>query len=195
MPIKIFTLKMNESGVFDDAEIHAFSQEFQVLNYHKDFFVYENVPTLAIFLEYRQKSPVHPTKQMFKERNAGRRSTTTTARKSDEATNKEPLTPNQEKLFETLRKWRNQRAIQEGRQPINVLLNAHLEDIVRLMPRSSGGLQQVSGIGPGKAGKYGPFILSILHNTPVEEIEVLPDGTIRVQETLPNADSENSNES
>lgn len=185
---------MNEQGIFDDTEIHTFTTERQVLNYHKDFFIHENAPVLSVFVEYRNKKLEHPTKQFFKERNAERRGTTTT-RKSDESTNKEPLTPNQEMLYETLRKWRNQRAIQDGRQPINVLLNAHLEDIVRLMPRSTAGLQKVSGIGPGKAGKYGPFILSILHNTPVEEIEVLEDGSIRVQETLPNADSENSNES
>ena len=181
---------MNDQGIFDDTEIHTFTTERQVLNYHKDFFIHENAPVLSVFVEYRNKKPEHPTKQFFKERNAERRgTTTTTTRTSDTTTEKEPLTPNQEMLYETLRKWRNQRAIQDGRQPINVLLNVHLEDIVRLMPRSTAGLQKVSGIGPGKAGKYGPFILSILHNTPVEEIEVLEDGSLKVKETPTNVES------
>lgn len=189
MPIKIFTLRMNEQGIFDDTEIHTFTTERQVLNYHKDFFIHDNTPVLSVFVEYRDKKPEHPTKQFFKERNANSKlETPTSSKKKNVPAEKEPLTPEQTKIFETLRKWRNQRAVQDGRQPINVLLNVHLEDIVRLMPRSTAGLQKVSGIGPGKAGKYGPFILSILHNTPVEEIEVLEDGSLKIKETLPNED-------
>jgi hypothetical protein len=31
MPFRVFTLQCNEDGVFDDAELHTFSQEHQVL--------------------------------------------------------------------------------------------------------------------------------------------------------------------
>ena len=63
---------------------------------------------------------------------------------------------------------------------MNVLHNAHLEDIVRLMPRSSNGLQKISGIGKAKSEQYGQEILTILHNTPANELIVL-DGNIQLK--------------
>ena len=150
MPLKIFTLQPDEDGVFDDRELNIFSKEFQVTSFFKDFYFHDNVPTMAIFIEYRPKKRVHSQKQYFKDQ------VKTPMKTKTEST---ALNSEEQKIFETLRKWRNQRAEQDGRPPMNVLHNAHLEDIVRLMPRSSNGLQKISGIGKAKSEQYGQIAI------------------------------------
>ena len=47
MPFRVFTLQCNEDGVFDDADLHTFSQEHQVLTCSKDFYFHRNEPKMV----------------------------------------------------------------------------------------------------------------------------------------------------
>lgn len=188
MPLRVLTIQMNEHGVFDDRELQEFSEKYQVTSFFKDLVVWNGIPTIAIFLEYRPKQKEHPVKQYFGYTQNERSSSVSSVRSSsnspqqDEPPTQRQFTPEQQSMYDLLRHWRNQRAIQESRPPMNILHNVHLADIVVLRPKSTHGLQQISGIGKNKANKYGPHILSILHNTPIEEITIREDGSLLVQE-------------
>ncbi len=64
--------------------------------------------------------------------------------------------------FEALRKWRSQKAREEGVPPYVIATNAELEAILESNPQSPGELSQVKGFGKAKASKYGREILQLL---------------------------------
>ena len=60
---------------------------------------------------------------------------------------------------------------------MNILHNVHLEDIVRLKPKTKQGLRKISGIGQVKSERYAADILALVHQTPVQEaIRVKEEG-------------------
>ena len=159
MPFRVFTLQCNEDGVFEDAELHTFSQENQVLTCSKDFYFHRNEPKMVVFVEYRPKKKkdyLHKPARMISPSNLTE-------------TGKLRLTPVQKNLYDALRKWRNQKGKKEGKPLMNILTNAQLEDIVRLMPRSIGDFRKISGIGEAKSKNYGEELLVLLHQTPASE--------------------------
>ena len=159
MPFRVFTLQCNEDGVFDDADLHTFSQENQVLTCSKDFYFHRNEPKMVVFVEYRPKKKkdfVHKPARMISPSNLTE-------------TGKLRLTPPQKKLYDALRNWRNQKGKQEGKPLMNILTNAQLEDIVRLMPQSVSDFRKISGIGEAKSKNYGEELLVLLHQTPASE--------------------------
>ena len=159
MPFRVFTLQCNEDGVFDDADLHTFSQEHQVLTCSKDFYFHRNEPKMVVFVEYRPKKKkdfVHKPARMISPSNLTE-------------TGKLRLTPPQKKIYDALRNWRNQKGRQEGKPLMNILTNAQLEDIVRLMPQSISDFRKISGIGEAKSKNYGEELLVLLHQTPASE--------------------------
>ena len=52
---------------------------------------------------------------------------------------------------------------------MNILTNAQLEDIVRLMPQSVSDFRKISGIGEAKSKNHGEELLALLHQTPASE--------------------------
>ena len=143
MPFRVCTLQCNEEGVFDDAELHAFSQEHQVLTCSKDFYMHHNEPKMVIFVEYRPKK----AKDFFQ------KPARMLSVPQMTETGKLQLIPEQKRLYDALRNWRNQKGRQEGKPLMNILTNAQLEDIVRLQPTSVTDFRKVSGIGEAKSKK------------------------------------------
>jgi hypothetical protein len=159
MPFRVFTLQCTEDGVFDDADLHTFSQEHQVLTCSKDFYFHRNEPKMVVFVEYRpkkKKSFIHKPARMGSPSNLTE-------------TGKLRLTPSQKNLYETLRNWRNQKGKQEGKPLMNIFTNEQLEDIIRLLPRSVADFRKISGIGQAKSQRYGAELLVLLHQTPASE--------------------------
>ncbi|WP_299431218.1 HRDC domain-containing protein [uncultured Meiothermus sp.] len=64
--------------------------------------------------------------------------------------------------FETLRKWRSQKAKEEGVPPYAVATNAELQAILEVNPQNQEELRQVKGLGKSKVNKYGQEILKLL---------------------------------
>ena len=65
-------------------------------------------------------------------------------------------------LFETLRRWRLERARAESVPPYVVASDRTLRAVARLRPRDLAELEQAHGIGPAKAGRYGTELLSLV---------------------------------
>ena len=71
------------------------------------------------------------------------------------------LTPEQQLLDTQLRAWRKAEAERIGLPQFFVLGASTLRSIVLLRPRTLAQLQTITGIGPEKAERFGPGILSI----------------------------------
>jgi len=72
-----------------------------------------------------------------------------------------PVSP----AFEALRKWRSQKAKEEGVPPYVIATNAELEAILQSNPESLEELGLVKGFGKAKTSKYGREILQVLSRT------------------------------
>ncbi len=64
--------------------------------------------------------------------------------------------------FEALRRWRGQKAKEEGVPPYVIATNAELQAILDNHPQNLEELGQIKGFGKIKAGKYGREILQLL---------------------------------
>ncbi len=76
------------------------------------------------------------------------------------------MTPDQERLFQHLRTWRNERAQSEAIEPAMVLSSEELKALVRAWPRDLESLESVPFLRTWQKRKYGADLLSLL-NTPV----------------------------
>ncbi|MDJ0866806.1 MAG: ATP-dependent DNA helicase RecQ [Myxococcota bacterium] len=68
-------------------------------------------------------------------------------------------------LFEALRHYRLERARAEGVPPYVVASDRTLRDLARRRPRTPAELEEVHGIGPAKARRYGPGLLDVVRAT------------------------------
>ena len=153
--LKVVTIQADpETGIMDDSELQALSEEYHIISWKQDFYFYQNVPQMVVFVEYRAKKS--PKMQYF-------------GKQTKQEVKKSELSERDKKLLLALKKWRNDLAKKTAVPPMNILHNAHLEGIVRLKPKTKQGLQKISGIGQVKSERYAADILALVHQTPVRE--------------------------
>jgi len=89
-----------------------------------------------------------------------------------------PLTPAQQALEKQLREWRKTEAAKTGKPAFIVFGDAVLKNIAQAHPTTLAELQQISGIGPDKADRYGAAVIAIcrgensssdIHSAPPKE--------------------------
>ncbi|HEY2038114.1 MAG TPA: RecQ family ATP-dependent DNA helicase [Edaphobacter sp.] len=72
-----------------------------------------------------------------------------------------PLTPAQQALEKQLREWRKAEAAKTGKPAFIVFGDAVLKSIAQAQPTTLAELQQISGIGPDKADRYGAAVVGL----------------------------------
>jgi superfamily II DNA helicase RecQ len=78
----------------------------------------------------------------------------------------QPLTPEQEALFDALRAWRTQRAEQRGVQVARVATNVLLAELARRAPTTEEDLARVPGMEGWRVREYGAELLDVLRASP-----------------------------
>lgn len=78
------------------------------------------------------------------------------------------LTDGQKQLFRALKKWRNERAQQDGKPAYAIGRNTLILEIVKAHPTTLAALKEVDGMGEASVASYGKEILEIVANAPVE---------------------------
>jgi ATP-dependent DNA helicase RecQ len=73
--------------------------------------------------------------------------------------------PEQSALFERLRAWRRQRALDEGVPAYTILSNRALLSVARFRPKTYPALAEVPGIGPAKLREFGQEILDLVRHS------------------------------
>lgn len=71
--------------------------------------------------------------------------------------------PSSSPALEALRKWRSQKAKEEGVPPYVIATNAELQAILKSKPQTPAELGEVKGFGQARIQKYGREILRILN--------------------------------
>ena len=77
------------------------------------------------------------------------------------------FTAEQQTLFDLLRRWRRQKAHDEGAPPYVVLTNRQLVDLVLQRPRSKTAMGQIAGFGDKKLARHGEELLALLWLDPL----------------------------
>jgi hypothetical protein len=99
MKLKIFTFRysVDEDG-FDDRPMQQFLKDKVVLAVHEHFFVYEQVPTWVLLISYRYIDRLDNARMK-------------TGRLKDL---RAELSEDEQRVYNALRRWRNDRARREG---------------------------------------------------------------------------------
>jgi ATP-dependent DNA helicase RecQ len=85
------------------------------------------------------------------------------------AEGEDPLTPDDELLFESLRTWRKAEADERGVPAYVIFDNKTLRGIARLRPRSIDQLAEVKGVGAAKLETYGVDVLRHVSEAPSDD--------------------------
>lgn len=73
------------------------------------------------------------------------------------------LSPDEELVYQKLKRWRNERAMQEGIPPYMIAHNAWLTAMVKLPVQTKDDLLRIKGFGERRTQKYGDEILGVLY--------------------------------
>lgn len=151
MKLKVFTFRFTpEAGGFDDAALVAFTTDKEVLAVHEHFFVHELVPTWALLVSYRDVP------------RAGERD-----RPREAVTDwRASLSAEEQRLFETLRTWRNTRAKRDAKPPYLLFSNRQMAEIAKRRPATLAALQEVEGFGEARAQDFGRELLALIGTIP-----------------------------
>jgi superfamily II DNA helicase RecQ len=155
MKLKVFTLRPDPAtGAFDDSALVAFLENHEALAVHEHFYLHEQQPTWALLVSYRA-TPERPWSRPFK--------APTPAEPSEE------VSPADRPLYEALRRWRNARAKRDGRPAYVLFSNRQLLEMVQRRPATLAALQEIGGIGEGRAGDFGKEILGLVKSHAASE--------------------------
>jgi HRDC domain len=184
MEFKVVTLRYSPVlGALDDAPLLALARDHEVLGVREHFFVVHDVPHLVCLVSCQPR-----TAQAAATATPATRTTPASASALEpvrsppepaahpslppspsSAPARSPfpeLTPDQQRLFEAIRRWRYETARHDGVPPYVILTNRNLLELVRERPDSLTGLGRVRGIGKAKVERYGAVLLALLHGEP-----------------------------
>ena len=168
MKLKVFSLRYEpDFGGFDDGPMRQFIGDKTVLGVHEHFFHHDGTPVWAVMVSYREPpDPMGPR-----------------AAASREPAEQAAVATTDRATYETLRRWRNERAKREGRPPYVILNNRQAAELARRRPRTREELLRVPGIGDARAEAYGDELLSLVRCE--GEADPMPEGPARAPENAP----------
>ena len=157
MKLRVFTFRLDPSaGTFNDTELVAFLHEREALAVSEHFFTFDGTPTLALLVQYREQPSI----------SAGRRrDEPRLARAEAPAID---LAPEDQALFEALRKWRNERARRDGRPAYVLFTNAQLAAVAAHRPATREALQSIEGVGEARVRDYADDVLALVGAVPAK---------------------------
>lgn len=145
MQIKIITISFCPRKHFCTDELSLFISNKTVFSIKHDFFIYQGIPYISFVISYED----------------GKKETIA----------KKNLNFEEQKMFETLRLWRNQKAQRESSPPYALFTNNQLVEIVKTQPTTLTALQRINGIGESKIENHGKEVLEILKEKKMKQNE------------------------
>lgn len=146
MKVKVFTLRFClNNKKFETKEFDDFVGSHEIINVREQFFENNSVPYWAILVCYHEK-------KKHKE-------------------NIPVLNAEQQKVYDSLKKWRIERAQRDHVSAYMILHDKQLYDITQKMPLSLAALQEIRGVGKSKCQQYGTEVLEVLNRYMKEKID------------------------
>lgn len=151
MLTRVITLRFNGMlDGFDDAPLHDFIRDKEVVSVHDHFFVRHDQPYLAMVVSYTLKPIVTEADAA----NSG------AERKPRNESWREFVAEADVPLFNTLRDWRAARSKRDGLPPYVICTNRQLAAIIAARPQTMGQLGEIEGFGKAKLERYGADVLA-----------------------------------
>jgi superfamily II DNA helicase RecQ len=146
MKLKAMTLRWGEDG-FETAALDRFVADHDIVGTTEHFFTHAGEPCWALLLTYRPRA----SQPVFAAPTGG--------------TAQEPprLAPEEQAVYEALRKWRNDRARAEGKPPYVLFTNGQMAALARTQPRTLTALREVYGIGEAKVEAFGAELVALMN--------------------------------
>lgn len=140
------TLRYNpDTGHIDDKTFQEFASDKEILSVKDHFYLYRELPHLTLCVSWRLPE-------------AGTRRSP----RSNEEWRSILKTPQDEELFDRLRRWRADRAKKEGVPAYAIMTNKQLAEMTVLRPGSKAAMGRVRGFGPARIDRFGKEILEIV---------------------------------
>ena len=145
MKLKVFSLRLDPtSGIFDDTDLQAWQLDKDVIDVTEHLLHVGGAPVWCLLLRYIDGRP------------GPRRPAT------EEVDPRTQVPLANQPLFDTLRRWRNERAKRDGRPAYVLLTNKQLIEVARLRPTTTEALRTIEGIGEARARELGEEILALV---------------------------------
>ena len=144
MNIKVFNIRLTKEFCQEDqAKMNAFLDSVEVKLTSTNFVTTGTLDYWSAVVFYSSKTvKKEKPKTMFSE---------------------EDLSPNESKIFNTLRQWRNDLAQKLDWSSFRICHNSHLVSIAKVNPQSIEDLENATTFGKIRTEKYGEDILAILN--------------------------------
>jgi superfamily II DNA helicase RecQ len=144
MKCKIFNIRLSKNYFESDTSIlNKFLENIKIVRIFSSF-LSGNIPFWSILIFYEQKTEeVKSTKASIEEI---------------------ILAPEEEEIYEALRRWRNKQAMEEIIPPYIIAHNSWLKKIVKVNPKTKEDLLSIKGFGKKRVEKYGDEIIKILNS-------------------------------
>jgi superfamily II DNA helicase RecQ len=146
--IKALTLPWRD-GAFDTEALDRFVAGHDILSVTQHFFIHDGAPCLVLVLSHRGETPL-----------VGPRPGPPGP--SGPSEGPPVVAPEDQPRYEALRRWRNERAKQEGKPPYVLFTNQQMLAIARRDPRTPAALMAVEGVGEAKLAAYGAEVVGLL---------------------------------
>lgn len=142
MQIKNFHIRLHKEHLQEDEQrLNIFLQQVHVIKTAQQLVNVNSIVFWAVLVFYKQDEHVEQ-KSKFDENSL-----------PDDAKHR----------YETLRKWRSERAHSDGLVPYMLFHNAHLAQIALECPTTIEEIAIIKGVGLTRANKYGDEILALLN--------------------------------
>ncbi len=142
MKVKIFTIRLSKNELeLDQNSLNDFLETVTFKKSSTQFVELENDSYWSVLVHYEETTTkrVTQTKEIL------------------------DLSEHQQKVYENLRLWRNDKADKEGIKSFMICHNSELMEVVTRCPNTTTELKEIKGFGNFKAEKYGDDILSVLN--------------------------------
>lgn len=144
MNIKVFNIRLSKEFCQDDqAKMNVFLDSVEVKLTSTNFVTTGSVDFWSVVVFYLPK--------------------TAQALKSENKIPEAALSPEESKIFNALRLWRNDLAQKLDWSSFRICHNSHLIAVAQSNPQTLEDLEKVSGFGKARTEKYGEDILAVLN--------------------------------
>lgn len=153
MQVKIFSIRLHDNLTeIDQNSLNDFLETVDFKKSSVQFVEVEN-PFWSVVVHFEDKNTVvKDTTNSF----------TNEVAKENRKTVSD-LNINDERIFNNLKTWRNEKATEIGLAPFIICHNAHLIEIAVSKPTCTDDLKLIKGFGDLKAAKYGDDIIALLN--------------------------------
>lgn len=163
MEFKLLTLRWSPAlGAIDDAPLLALASHHEVLSIREHLVLVHDVPNLVCLVSCQPRAAVATTARAPTTTPSQPRAPIPTPSAGEPATRP----PDDQRTYDTIRRWRAEQAHHDGVPRYVVLTNRNIDALVRERPVSLAALARIPGIGPAKVERHGQALLALLHPRP-----------------------------